>query len=244
MSVPSLAPGHLGFPLTASRKPHHEGQVWGLSTVDIMGLCLALMSRFVHPTVGISTSSCKDTALIKCVYEYLPWYTHIYFTTEQSQHILPLFLLGLGLSFGGSNSDLLVIHTPHRPVHRLVTPCQTVCSFLAQLELNLHGLWPCIPLPRPSSLLPSVFVLKYLIQVTRCFLLWKDVHMPSPSSFDKPLTICHSFHSSRDSESLEEVSLFSLDLSQWTSVSLLLLYANPINVRPSLLLSLRCFEWY
>lgn len=137
MSVRSPAPQRPGFPLTASSKPHREGQVWGSSTVDIMGLCLALMFRFVHPTVGISTSSGKDAALIKYVYRYLPWYTHIYFTAEQSQHILPLFLLGLGLSFGGSNSDLLVIHTPHRPVQRLVTPCQTICSFLAQLVLNL-----------------------------------------------------------------------------------------------------------
>lgn len=98
--------------------------------------------------------SCDDTYIY--IYMYLPWSTHIYFrTTEQSQCILPLCLLGLGLSFGGSNSVLLVIHTPYSPVQKLVifNLCPPICSFLAELVLNLHDLWPCILLPRLSSFL-------------------------------------------------------------------------------------------
>jgi len=74
-------------------------------------------------------------------YKYLPMSIHMYFTTtDQSQHILTLFLLRRGLSFGAGNSVLLVIRTPYSPVQNLVTPCQTICSFLAELVSNFHGL--------------------------------------------------------------------------------------------------------
>lgn len=113
--------------------------------------------------------------------------------------------------------------------------------------LNFYYLRPSSLLPRLSSLLPSVFVLKCLRQVTHCFLLWKSICMPS-SSFDKVIPIHLLFHG-RDTLCHYTgppclVWAWAEEHCSICCFCLLPLSSEPNYLRPSPLLSPPCFEWY